>query len=86
MAIDSINRVWCQTAANICLSLSYRLCLFLSLNKDTALLLHTKLVGIILQTSIIILFQISPKISSLCSILFFYAYDLIIILQLQVNH
>ena len=47
--------------------------------------ISTWLVGIKLQISIIILFQISLKISSLCSILFFYAYDSISILHLQVN-
>ena len=41
--------------------------------------------GIKLQISIIIQFQISLKISSLCPILFFYAYDSISILHLQVN-
>ena len=36
-----------------------------------------------LQIAVIILFQISLKISSLCSILFFYTYDFIIILQVH---
>ena len=36
--------------------------------------LYLRLVGIMLQISIIILFRISLKISSLCSILFFLCY------------
>ena len=45
-------------------------------------LILVRLVGIMLQISIIILFRLSLKISSLCSILFFYATDSIIILHL----